>query len=188
MGACILAVACRIPSSKPQASLILTSKGKFSRKSGVEVKRQLTGKFNLPKTSVANRSVVFQLFCLDSKYVSSWKTHPDFNYGKGNPTPGSGTSCLNPPSGPWVPDPPKPSHPNFGSSSPVPVGPGTPIHSLPHARQGNICPRGRRCHHRTVQFQPLLGFVFFVGDIHLPVGAPIDHFHQATRIFLTLDN
>ena len=43
-------------------------------------------------------------------------------------------------------------------------------------------------HRRTVQFLPLLEFVFFVGGIILPMEAPIDHFHQATRIFLTLDN
>ena len=43
-------------------------------------------------------------------------------------------------------------------------------------------------HRRTVQFQPLMDFVFFVGDFLLPGDAPAEHFHQATQIFITLDN
>ena len=42
--------------------------------------------------------------------------------------------------------------------------------------------------HRTVQFRPLLEFVFFVGDQILPDNAPIDHFQYATHIVLALEN
>ena len=45
---------------QPQASLGLTPKYNFSRKSGMEGKWQVTDKFNLPKTSVANHSVVLE--------------------------------------------------------------------------------------------------------------------------------
>ena len=56
-----------------------------------------------------------------------------------------------------------------------------------------LCPRFceyTKCigHRWTVQFRLLLDFVFFVGDILLPVDAPIENFHQATQIVLTLDN
>ena len=40
----------------------------------------------------------------------------------------------------------------------------------------------------TVQFWPLLEFVFSIRDHLLPVDAPIKHFQHATQIFLTLDN
>ena len=56
-GSCRLAVACRLPPPKPQAFMGLTSKVKSSRRSGVEAKRQLSGKFKLHKTCVANCSV-----------------------------------------------------------------------------------------------------------------------------------
>ena len=44
------------------------------------------------------------------------------------------------------------------------------------------------CHRRTVKLHPLLDFVFFVGTILLPLDAPIEHFRQATQVFLTLEN
>ena len=56
-GAYSLAAADRLLPPTPQALLGLTSQGKSSRRSGVEAKRQLAGKSNLPKTCVANRSV-----------------------------------------------------------------------------------------------------------------------------------
>ena len=57
-GACSLAAVGRPPPPpSTQASLGLTSRGKSSQRSGVEVKRQLTGKFILPETRVANCSV-----------------------------------------------------------------------------------------------------------------------------------
>ena len=40
-----------------QASLGLTSQGKSSQRLGVKAKRQLTRKYNLPKTCIAHRSV-----------------------------------------------------------------------------------------------------------------------------------
>ena len=43
-------------------------------------------------------------------------------------------------------------------------------------------------HHRTVQFRPLMDFVFFVGDFLLPRDAPAEHSCQATKIIITLDN
>ena len=43
-------------------------------------------------------------------------------------------------------------------------------------------------HQRTVQFRPLMDFVFSVGDRLLPADAPIEQFQHATQIFLTLDN
>ena len=43
-------------------------------------------------------------------------------------------------------------------------------------------------HCRTVQFRPLMDFVFFVGERLLPADAPIEHFPHATQIVLTLDN
>ena len=48
-------------SPKPHAFLGLISKGKSSQRSGVEAKRDLTGKFILPETCVANRSVELEL-------------------------------------------------------------------------------------------------------------------------------
>ena len=42
-------------------------------------------------------------------------------------------------------------------------------------------------HQRTVQFRPLMDFVFFVGDRLLPADAPIEHFQHTTQIVLTLD-
>ena len=61
MGACSLAAEGRLPHPNPQALLGLTSKGKSSQRSGVEAKRQLTDKSNLPKTPVANCSVELDL-------------------------------------------------------------------------------------------------------------------------------
>ena len=43
-------------------------------------------------------------------------------------------------------------------------------------------------HRRTVQFQPLMDFVFFVGDQIFPADALIEQFQHATEIVLTLDN
>ena len=43
-------------------------------------------------------------------------------------------------------------------------------------------------HHRTVQFRPLMDFVFFAGDTLLPPDAPIGWFKYVTQIVLTLDN
>ena len=43
-------------------------------------------------------------------------------------------------------------------------------------------------HHRTVQFRPLLDFVFFVGDALLPFNASIKRFQHAAQIFVTLNN
>ena len=43
-------------------------------------------------------------------------------------------------------------------------------------------------HHRTVQFLPLLEFVFFIGDHLIPANAPVKDFQHATQIVLTLDN
>ena len=48
-------------SPKPHAFLGLTSKGKFSQRLGVEAKWELAGKFILPETCVANRSVELEL-------------------------------------------------------------------------------------------------------------------------------
>ena len=43
-------------------------------------------------------------------------------------------------------------------------------------------------HHRTVQFRPLMDFVFFSGDTLLPPDTPIGWFEQVTQIVLTLDS
>ena len=43
-------------------------------------------------------------------------------------------------------------------------------------------------HRRTVQFRPVVDFMFFVGDFLLPGDAPAEHFRQATQIVITLDN
>ena len=43
-------------------------------------------------------------------------------------------------------------------------------------------------HHRTVQFRPLMDFVFFFGDTLLPPDAPIRWFKHITQIVLALDN
>ena len=43
-------------------------------------------------------------------------------------------------------------------------------------------------HRREFLFRPVLDFVFFFRDILLTVDPPINHFHRATQIFLTLDN
>ena len=43
-------------------------------------------------------------------------------------------------------------------------------------------------HRRTVQFRPLMDFVFFVGDRLLPADALIEQFQHATQIVLNLDN
>ena len=43
-------------------------------------------------------------------------------------------------------------------------------------------------HRQTVQFRPLMDFVFFVGDFLLPGDAPADHFCHATQIVITLNN
>ena len=43
-------------------------------------------------------------------------------------------------------------------------------------------------HCRTVQFRPLLEFVFFVGDTLLSPDAPIGSFQHATQIVITLKN
>ena len=43
-------------------------------------------------------------------------------------------------------------------------------------------------HHRTVQFRPLMEFVFFSDDTPLPPDDPIEWSHHITQIFLTLDN
>ena len=43
-------------------------------------------------------------------------------------------------------------------------------------------------HHRTVQFRPLMYFVFFVGDFLLPGDAPVKFFCQTTQIVITLNN
>ena len=71
--------------------------------------------------------------------------------------------------------------------------------SDPHTRQVTnlvtlgfyFCPRSceyTKCigNCRTVQFRPLMDFVFF--DRLLPADAPIKHFQHATYIVLTLDN
>ena len=43
-------------------------------------------------------------------------------------------------------------------------------------------------HFQTVQFCPLLDFIFFVGDRILPADNLIEHFQHATKILLDLDN
>ena len=43
-------------------------------------------------------------------------------------------------------------------------------------------------HCQTVNFRPLLDFMFFIRDSLIPMDSPIEHFHQATKIFLTLEN
>ena len=45
------------PPPIPHSYMVLTSRCKSSQWSGVEAERQLTGKYNLPKTRVANSSV-----------------------------------------------------------------------------------------------------------------------------------
>ena len=43
-------------------------------------------------------------------------------------------------------------------------------------------------HRQTGQLQPLLEFVFFVGDRLLPADASIEHLYHDNHIFFTLDN
>ena len=76
----------------------LTSKGEFSKQSGAEAKRKLTGKFILPKTIVANRSVVLKI--QKNKIFNSFATHssPE-DLGNLAPIsiPAEGTPLLDPP-------------------------------------------------------------------------------------------